>query len=36
MPILRLGAAMLALILLLPSAAGAELRQVDLKILGMD
>ena len=36
MPIRRLGAATLALMLLLPSVAGAELRQVDLKILGMD
>jgi len=33
---LKLGAAALALILLVPSVARAELRRVDLKIFGMD
>jgi hypothetical protein len=33
---LRLAAASLALVLLLPAAARAELRRVDLKIFGMD
>ena len=36
MRILTPGAAALALLLLLPSAARAELRRVDLKIFGMD
>ena len=34
--ILTAGAAALALLLLLPSVARAELRRVDLKIFGMD
>jgi hypothetical protein len=33
---LKLAAASLAILLLLPAAAGAELRRVDLKIFGMD
>ena len=33
---LRFAAASLALLLLVPSAASAELRRVDLKIFGMD
>jgi len=33
---LRVGAAALALLLLMPSAAFAELRRIDLKIFGMD
>ena len=36
MQVLYRGAAVLALALLIPSAAFADLRRVDLKIMGMD